>query len=461
MPNSAPTVEVDINANGQPGSRWSRFSERLRQQMRSKLLRNILTVVSGTAGAQVLTMLFMPVITRLYGPESYGVLGVFMGVVMMIVPAAALSYPMAIVLPKRNADAGAVVRLSLMIAVGMAGLSALLLYFFGAPLVQKMGVDEITPFLMLLPLTMFFGAALEIAQQWLIRHQLFRVTAKVAITHSLLHNLIRSAAGWIHASAAVLVITTALGPLLHALMLLFGIRRSGGASTVDDSPREQHVKGDTLEVAKRYSDFPLFRAPQMFINTVSQNLPTLVLAAYFGPAAAGYFTLCKQALSMPTHLIGKSVADVYYPKITQAIHRQEPITAMLMKAVAGLAIVGLVPFGAVFFFGPWMFALVFGSEWASAGEFASWLALAEYAIFVSRPCTVAFPALSMQRLSLVFEIVSTTLRISALFIGAALLEDSLSTVIAFTIASVAIYLCLVVLTAVESRRRFARGYRSA
>src|SRR5690606_7597740 len=129
----------------------------------------------------------------------------------------------------RNADAGAVVRLSLMIAIGMAVLSALLLYGFGAPLVQKMGVGEITPFLMLLPLTMFFGAALEIAQQWLIRHQLFRVTAKVAITHSLLHNLIRSAAGWIHASAAVLVITTALGPLLHALMLLFGIRRSNGA----------------------------------------------------------------------------------------------------------------------------------------------------------------------------------------------------------------------------------------
>lgn len=453
-------MEVDINANGH-GSRWSRYSELLRQQMRSKLLRNILTVVSGTAGAQVLTMLFMPVITRLYGPESYGVLGVFMGVVMMIVPAAALSYPMAIVLPKSNADAKAVVRLSLFIAVGMAILSTALLYGFGTPLVAKMGVEEISPFLMLLPLTMFFGAALEIAQQWLIRHQLFRITAKVAITHSLLHNLIRSAAGWIHASAAVLVFTTAIGPLLHALMLLFGIRRASGTDNDDDAANRQAAKDQTLSVAKRYSDFPLFRAPQMFINTVSQNLPTLVLAAYFGPAAAGYFTLCKQALSMPTHLIGKSVADVYYPKITQAIHRQEPITAMLMKAVAGLAIVGLVPFGTVFFFGPWMFAFVFGSAWESAGEFARWLALAEYAIFISRPCTVAFPALSMQRLSLVFEIVSTMLRISALFIGAAVLEDSLSTVIAFTAASVVIYLCLVALTAVESRRRFARGYRNA
>ncbi|MEH6387415.1 MULTISPECIES: lipopolysaccharide biosynthesis protein [Pseudomonas] len=461
MPNDAPTVEVDINANGKPGSRWSRYGELLRQQMRSKLLRNILTVVSGTAGAQMLTMLFMPVITRLYGPESYGVLGVFMGVVMMIVPAAALSYPMAIVLPKSNTDAGAVVRLSLLIAVGMAALSAVLLYGFGAPLVAKMGVEEITPFLMLLPLTMFFGAALEIAQQWLIRHQLFRITAKVAIAHSLLHNLIRSAAGWIHASAAVLVFTTALGPLLHALMLLFGIRRGSKTGGDDDSAGKQTGVDQTLAVARRYSDFPLFRAPQMFINTVSQNLPTLVLAAYFGPAAAGYFTLCKQALSMPTHLIGKSVADVYYPKITQAIHRQEPITAMLMKAVAGLAIVGLVPFGIVFFFGPWMFALVFGSAWESAGEFARWLALAEYAIFISRPCTVAFPALSMQRLSLVFEIVSTALRIGALFIGAALLEDSLSTVIAFTFASIAIYLCLIALTAVESRRRFARGYRNA
>lgn len=458
MAENLQTTEVDIKPPGRFSSAFANLSAAVRAQLRSRLLRNIFTVVSGTAGAQALTMLFMPVITRLYGPESYGVLGVFMGIVMMIVPVAALTYPMAIVLPKRDADARAIVRLSLMIAVGVAAVFATVLYFFSGPILSTMGVEEIAPFVMLLPVVMLFGAGLESAQQWLIRKQLFSVTARVAVLHSLLHNSIRSAGGLIMASPAMLVITTAFGPLLHATMLLLGIR-GRNARMQPEQDRRKEVRIHPLEPAREYRDFPLFRAPSIFINTMSQNLPTLVLAAYFGPAAAGFFALCKQALSMPTHLIGKSVADVYYPKLTQAIQRTEPVTLMLLKAIAGLAVVGIVPFGTIFLFGPWIFSFVFGSEWETAGQFARWLALAEYAIFISRPCTVAFPALSLQRVSLAFELVSTSLRITALFIGATLMQEALSTVVAFSMASIVIYASLILLVLYMSRLRYAQGYR--
>lgn len=459
MSDQAPSM-MGMKPEKSTGSRYARLRELASAQLRSRLLRNIMTVITGTAGAQALTMLFMPIITRLYGPEAYGILGVFMGVTLMLTPVAALTYPMAIVLPKRDADARAIVRLSLMLAVAVAAVSALLLHLFGDVVVNAMGISEISPFLLLLPLVMFFGACLESAQQWLIRKQLFSVTAKVAILHSLVHNSIRTAGGLIMAIPAVLVITTAFGSLLQAGMLLLGIRKRNARFDPANNRRAE-VRTNPLEPAKTYIDFPRFRAPQMLINAVSQNMPTIVLAAYFGPAAAGFFALCKQSLSMPTHLIGKSVADVYYPKITQAIHRKEPITAMLAKAVAGLAVIGLIPFGFVFLMGPWLFAFVFGAEWETAGHFARWLALAEYAIFISRPCTVAFPALQMQRLSLGFEIVSTTLRLSALFIGAALLGDGLSTVVAFTSASIVIYCALIGITMFESRRRYSRGYERA
>ncbi len=413
----------------------------LHQSMRSKLLRNILTVVSGTAGAQAMTMAFMPVITRLYGPEAYGILGAFMSLTLMIIPIAALTYPVAIVLPKRDADARGLVKLSLMIAVVLASLMALVLWLFGTPIVHLMGLEEISPYLMLLPVVMFFGAALEVVQQWLIRQQRFSLTASIAIAHSLLHNSIRTLGGFLMAIPAVLVITTALGPALQAVMLAIGIRRTRDSA---DAVVDLEPPMSSGELARRYSDFPLFRFPQMLINTVSQNLPTLVLASVFGPAAAGFFTVCKQALSMPTNLIGKSVADVYYPRISQAIQRHEPITSMLAKATAGLALVGLLPFGFVFLAGPWLFALVFGEQWHAAGEFARWLALSEYVVLITRPCTVAIPALQLQGRFLIFEVLSTALRLGALFFGAWVMKDALVTVMAFAGASVFIYVALIV-----------------
>lgn len=452
--------QMTAGALAQPsaGTR-GRLARRLRDGLNSRLLRNILTVAGGTAGAQALSMACMPLITRLYGPEAYGVLGVFMGLAMMLVPVAALTYPIAIVLPRRDADASGLVRLSLVVAGLIALLCAAALAGFGTALVERLGIEEVAPYLMLLPPVMLAGAALEIAQQWLIRRQRFSLSARVAVLHALLHNGLRTLGGLVHAVPAVLVLTSALGPALHALMLLIGIRRAPAPGQERHGPSEPAASG--LALARRYRDFPLFRAPLILINTVSQNLPTLVLAAFFGAAAAGFFALCKQALSMPTQLIGKSVADVYYPKLTQAIQRREPVAGMLAKATASLALVGLAPFALVFAAGPWLFALVFGPAWAGAGEFARWLALAEYSIFISRPCTVAVPALALQGRFLVFELFSTGLRIGALLLGALLLEEDRLTVVAFAGASILIYLSLIAIVLIESRRWYARQARPA
>lgn len=422
--------------------------------LRSKLLRNIVTVVSGTAGAQAITLAFMPVITRIYGPEAYGVLGTFLSVTMMLIPVAALTYPIAIVLPKRDGDARGLVRLALATALVLAALVALALQLFGERLAAVADISIIQPYLMLIPFVMFCGAALEICQQWLFRTQRFRITASVAVGHSLLFNSIRTVAGLLQSSALVLVCTTALQQALHAAMLGLAMLRAKPHTDNHHGDAEQDSPG-MLELARQHSDFPKFRAPVMLINAVSQHLPTLVLAAYFGPAAAGFFALCKQALTMPTNLIGKSVADVYYPRISRAIHDREPVAAMLLKATAALGLVGLVPFTLVAVIGPWLFALVFGEQWHVAGEYARWLALAEYVIFVSRPCVVAVPALSLQGRFLLFEMFSTSLRVLSLFGGALLIGNALATVQAFAAASIVIYSSLMVIVLIASRRWYA------
>lgn len=442
----------------------SMFRERLAALVQggrnSRLLRNILTVVSGTAGAQALTLAFMPVITRIYGPEAYGVLGTFLSVTLMLIPVAALTYPIAIVLPRRDGDARGLVRLSLLTALLMALLVALLFSLFGDAVTTRLQMQIIQPYLMLVPLVMFSGAALEISQQWLFRTQRFHITASVAVGHSLLFNSIRTLAGLVQPSALVLVCSTALQQALHAAML--GLAMLRAKPHVDnheqsaDSGESVAAQPGLLALAQRHRDFPLFRAPVMLINAMSQHLPTLVLAVYFGPAAAGFFALCRQAMSMPTNLIGKSVADVYYPRISRAIHDGEPVASMLIKATAALALVGLVPFSLVVAFGPWLFALVFGEQWQVAGEFARWLALAEYLVFVSRPCVVAVPALSLQGRFLIFEIFSTSLRVLALFGGAVLIGDALATVQAFSAAGVLIYLSLVVIVVFQARRWHTR-----
>ena len=92
----------------------------LTRTYKSKFVRNVAVVASGTIGAQAITMVFAPAITRLYGPEAFGLLGTFMTIAAVVTPIASLSYPIAIVLSPEDIYARGIARLSAYIAIGMA-----------------------------------------------------------------------------------------------------------------------------------------------------------------------------------------------------------------------------------------------------------------------------------------------------------------------------------------------------
>ncbi len=443
-------ADPEFTATGLPGTG---LRGAVRQLWQARLVRNIVTTISGSAGAQAINLALIPLIMRIYGPEAFGVVGTFQSLTIILIPWCALTYPMAIVLPKSDRDARGLIRLSLLMALAICGAVAMLLYGWGTQASQALGIDILIPYLMLLPVVMFSSAVLEITQQWLYRNQRFSLTARAATLHALLYNATRSGAGLIQSTAPVLVVTSALYYVIHSALLLIGIRLRHEPGMVASEPETLEEPRKTLrQLAAEYRDFPVFRAPQVLINALSVHMPTLVLASAFGAVPAGFFALCLQVLAMPSNFIGKAVGSVYYPRITQAIHAREAVTGLLLRGVMGMSLAGLLPFAALVIAGPWLFALAFGGQWHTAGEYARWLAISEFAGFIGGPCLVAIPALSLQKTFLVFEIVSTSLRIAAVLGGAFVFKDPLVVVMAFAAANVFINLSMIIIVLFEGQR---------
>ncbi|MFD1960755.1 hypothetical protein ACFSHP_20310 [Novosphingobium panipatense] len=66
---------------------------------RNKFFKNVAIVGGGIAVGQSISLAFTPFLTRLYGPQSFGVAAAFAAVVNIIIPIATLGYANAIVLP--------------------------------------------------------------------------------------------------------------------------------------------------------------------------------------------------------------------------------------------------------------------------------------------------------------------------------------------------------------------------
>jgi len=408
---------------------------------RSRFVRNVAVVATGTAGAQAIAIAFSPIITRLYGPEAFGLLGMFLAISAVVTPITALTYPIAIVLPKTSNEAKGIAQLSVYIALGFAAVLLLIILMAGDWVVSFLSLQGINSYLLLIPLYVFFSALLQISEQWLIRIKQFGIIARAAVLQVLMVNSLKTVIGLFKPVASVLIVLAILGSVINAGMLALGIKKASSHPNENESDSQTSL----WKVAKKHYDFPLYRAPQDLLNAASQSLPTLMLAAFFGPISVGFYTLGVRMLSMPLQLIGKSVGDVFYPRINEAAHNRENLTKLTLKATLSLAAVGFVPFAVVIAFGPWLFGFVFGSEWVRAGAYARWLAVWMYFMFINNPSIKVLPIISAQGFHLVFTFFTIAIRFVVLAVGYYIFKSDLIAVGLFGISGAIINITLIII----------------
>ncbi|GAB3808591.1 hypothetical protein GCM10028868_38640 [Virgibacillus kimchii] len=358
-------------------------------------------------------MLLAPVITRLYGPEAYGLMGTFMAMVAILTPIAALTYPIAVVLPKRDNDAKELIKLSLIITVILSVIVALFLLLFQGSIVGLFQLEEIASYLYLIPLVLLCAGILQVTEQWLIRTKKFSVSAKATFIQAIIINGGKVGVGFFYPVASVLIVFSALTQGIKAFLMLFFAGYTNKKLLSFSFKEKTSIK----ELAKKHRDFPFFRAPEVSLNAISGSFPILLLTSFFGPTSAGFYSIGRTVLNIPSQLIGKSVGDVFYPRISEAANNKENLTQLIKKATLLLGAIGAVPFGIVIIFGPWLFSFVFGEDWVMAGEYARWIAFWSYFGFINRPSIRSLPVLSAQRFHLIYTIIMLITRILMLFIG--------------------------------------------
>lgn len=418
------------------------MKNRLNNLIRKPFVRNVMIMATGTAAAQAIAMILSPIITRLYGPEAYGLMGTFLAIVTILSPIASLTYPIAIVLPKSDSEAQGLIKLSLTISLIFAGIITIILLVLYKTIVDLFHLNEIGGFLYLIPITVICGGVLQVTEQWLIRTKQYKISAKVTFLQAVISQGSIVGLGFFYPIASILVIIQSLREGLKALLMLLFVKKVDG---------KQLFKGNNKEFSqkillRKYYDFPLFRAPEVFLNGLSQSLPILMLTIFFGPASAGFYSICKTVLNLPSQLIGKSVGDVFYPRVAEAANNNENLTRLIKKATISLALIGIVPFGVVIIFGPWLFNIAFGSDWINAGEYARWIALWSFFAFINLPSVRSLPVLSAQAFQLKYTIFMLITRIIMLGIGYYAFSSDKIAIALFGISGAILNLGLILIT---------------
>lgn len=412
----------------------------VRQLKESRFVRNVAAVATGIAAAQAISLAFMPFLTRLYGPEAFGALASFTAVVNIISPLATLSFANGIVMPEADEDAMAVARLSLVCAAVVAPVVLVCVYLFQNQLAVWTGLEDASGLLYLIPLSLLLGAVLSVANQTAIREGLFKPKAGAHVASNLLMNLGKLAGGVFGPTGLLLILLWIAGKALNFILLLARVPRTGaflvsrwfGTSGIRKAAWDQR-------------EFAIYNMPQSVLNASAIGLPVILLTAFSGSSAAGQYSVTALVLGAPVLLLGQSVGEVFYPKITLAI-RERKVNALRLtiKATLALCSAALLPFGLVVLFGPDLFAFALGNEWRVAGEYSRWMAPWLASVLATRAILAAFPVLRLQSHMLMQEVISVAARSAALIAGLRYWQSDLVAVALFSLVGVSLMAALAV-----------------
>jgi O-antigen/teichoic acid export membrane protein len=403
-------------------------------RQRSDYVRQILTLATGTAAAQALTILAAPLLTRLYRPEDYGVFALFGAVVGLGALVATGKYDLAILLPKSDAAAAALVAATMLITVAVSALLMVASWFVCHPVASWLGDPLLAPWLQLVPLGVVLTNLTIVLGVWANRQQAYAVLSNSRMSAALAGTAANLALGYAEWGAAGLVcgflvvqVATLSALVPHSASLLYSLKTETRLETVRAE-------------AKRFASFPMFSLGAELLNTLSNQLVVLLLPKFFGMAVLGWYAMGQRVIAIPTSLIGGAVGEVFRSQSSRDYAEQGNCREIFRKTLKHLALLGVGPFVVLVVFAPEMFAIAFGESWRMAGRITQVMSVMYYLRFVVSPLTHTFLLAGRQKEDLWLHVYIVASSVGSLALGYTVWGDGVRTLLCFSLNFASIYL---------------------
>jgi len=269
---------------------------------------DVVKLSSSVFFSQVISLLCTPIITRLYDPSAFGLYATFSSVFVILNSTSSFRLELAIPIAKSSVQLSALRS----VILGLSILSCILVFFSGIifllfnPSTRIINLQNI----FIVSLAVVLGTANQTLIFGAIKNQNYRILASINVSQALSTNLSR-------------LILFPLGSLGLIVSQLFGFLLPLLQNQNSPSIRPSCSSRQYVYVFRKYRHFVTYSTASGLLNTVSAQIPTLYLAAAFGQAATGSFSMAQSLVMIPSAIIGSSVSNILFGRLSNTSSRSE------------------------------------------------------------------------------------------------------------------------------------------
>lgn len=320
----------------------------------SHYMKSILKVVTGTSSAQLIAIVTIPFLARIYPAESFGLLGVFVALSNVSRVLFTLRYDFAIPNAKTGAEANSLFLLTVILSFVFTVLFYVIIYSFPIVYLNRFeGAEHLLPI-------MFFVTCLDGSLTFLVsRSGHYGLLSTSRVMRAISISGIQIAVGLSGEVDRGLLYGILLGEMVAVVYILLIIK-------LTSINRFGVSLSRVLFVARKHRNNPIYLFPGHLLNIGSSQLPMIVIEKIYGPATAGLLYMAIKMVSLPGQLVGAGVFKVFTAEAAKLYNKIGECYELVVKTLLGAIVLYSVMFVAIDLIAYFYIGKLLGKEWEAA-----------------------------------------------------------------------------------------------
>ena len=392
-----------------------------------KSFKSFSTIITGSTIAQGMSIVFAPIVSRLYSPDDYGIASLFFSIVTVLLPMITLRYSLAIFLPDDDKEAFGLVQLCLVVIFATTFVAyvtvTLLKITYPMPFLEKLG-----NWIYLLPVALVIYGGLDLLKISCTRWQRYRYYAASEIVQNSLTSVLRIIFGLISGSSIWGLIVSMLLAVQSASVTLFVAIRD------KLSCLHKINLGELGHLLKKYREFPTFTLPTSLLLTFSDNMAIILFGNFFSIPVVGLLAMARRIIRIPVAAINNATRTALIPQVVEEANKHERLVPFYLKMTLTIFLIILIPFALLAKYSEIIFSVFLGEKWVTSGKFAALLIPLMYSQLVATPVAIFLLAIRRQKLHFYLQLIFLAITLSATLFAFSYTHEPETTLLAYSLS---------------------------
>ncbi len=335
--------------------------------MSNQFTKHLRTMAVGSGLAYAIPLLALPILSRLYSPEQFGVVGSVTALAALSALFLTLRYELAIVLPQDDQEAEIIAAVTSAMALAAIVPMTVVLWALAAVLGGSgSDVDRVLEVASWIPPYAILIGWTQVGTCLANRYRMYPSIASASVSQQVGIAGLAALLGVVARGGSGLVVARVAGQALAvAIFVAAHLRWMRRLPALLRDPRR-------LALLREHYRFPVFNVPYSLLGTFSREALVLLFTGFGNLAAAGHYGLARLLLMAPASLLSASLSQLFYREAASSAG-SDAFAGFTFELQRVSVVLGALPFGYLAIFGPEILSIAFGDRWLEAGRYAALL----------------------------------------------------------------------------------------